>query len=199
MKRIILLVVFVGIFSWALYDFLADKDTGTPGEDGGVMIKAEPDADAVEEATAVTGDSNEVGLEVGNIAPDFILNTFEGDPAKLSDYRGEKVMLNFWATWCPPCRAEMPDMQKFYEDEEVVILAVNLTQTKNEMANIPDFIDEFGLTFPILLDESLDVSTAYKIQPIPTTYMIDTTGRISDKSFGPMTYEIMIDKLAAMK
>ena len=195
MKRIILLVVFVGIFSWALYDFLADKNAGSAGEDGGVMIKAEANPDA----ETVTGDSNEVGLEVGNLAPDFVLNTFDGGQAKLSDYRGEKVMLNFWATWCPPCRAEMPDMQKFYEDEDVVILAVNLTQTKNEMANIPDFIDEFGLTFPILLDESLDVATAYKIQPIPTTYMIDSTGQISDKSFGPMTYEIMIDKLEAMK
>lgn len=198
MKRVILLVVFVGVFSWALYDFLVDKDAGEVDEDGGVMIKAEADPDASEEATA-TGDEDEVGLEVGNLAPDFVLNTFEGGQAKLSDYRGEQVMLNFWATWCPPCRAEMPDMQKFYEDEEVVILAVNLTQTQNEMENIPGFIEEFDLTFPVLLDEELDVSLAYKIQPIPTTYMIDSTGHISDKSFGPMNYEMMVQKLAAMK
>lgn len=197
MKKVILLVVFVGVVSWALYDFLADDDSSQIDEDGGVTITAEPSDDVSGES--VSGDADEEGLEVGNLAPDFELNTFEGDTAKLSDYRGEKVMLNFWATWCPPCRAEMPDMQKFYEDEDVVILAVNLTQTQNEMENIPGFIEEFGLTFPVLLDEELDVSLAYKIQPIPTTYMIDSTGRISDKSFGPMNYEMMVQKLAAMK
>lgn len=197
MKKIILLVAFVGVFSWVMYDFLADKGTDQIDADGGVKITAEPSDDTTE--ASESGDTDEVGLEIGNLAPDFELNTFEGGPTRLSDYRGEQVMLNFWATWCPPCRAEMPDMQKFYEDEEVVILAVNLTQTKNEMANIPGFIEEFGLTFPVLLDEELDVSMAYKIQPIPTTYMIDSTGRISDKSFGPMNYEMMVQKLAAMK
>lgn len=197
MKKVVLLVVFVGVFSWAVYDFLVDKDSSQVDEDGGVTITAEPSDDASGESEL--GEADEVGLEVGNLAPDFELNTFEGNTAKLSDYRGEKVMLNFWATWCPPCRAEMPDMQEFYEDEDVVILAVNLTQTQNEMENIPGFIEEFGLTFPVLLDEELDVSLTYKIQPIPTTYMIDSTGRISDKSFGPMNYEMMVQKLAAMK
>lgn len=74
-----------------------------------------------------------VGLEKGNLAPDFELTDMEGSPVKLSDYRGKAVLLNFWASWCPPCRAEMPHMEKLYnkyKDENFDILAVNLTNTE---------------------------------------------------------------------
>lgn len=195
MKRTLFIIVFLGVFGWIIYDFAVDKGTGGQSDEG-TIIRAEPQqsGDAVE-----VDETDVVGLEVGNIAPDFELTTFAGDTARLSDHLGERVMLNFWATWCPPCRAEMPDMQKFHEDEDIVILAVNLTQTKSEKDNIAGFIDEFGLTFPVLLDETLAVATEYKIQPIPTTYMIDSNGRIQDKSFGPMTYDIMVEKFERMQ
>src|SRR5690625_1953509 len=97
---------------WAIYDFI---------------IKEDAESAMIDESSTQTDGENttdaEFGLERGNLAPDFELETLDGETAKLSDFRGKPVLLNFWATWCPPCRAEMPDMQKFYEDKDVVILA----------------------------------------------------------------------------
>ncbi|WP_156291974.1 TlpA disulfide reductase family protein [Oceanobacillus salinisoli] len=140
-----------------------------------------------------------VGLEIGNVAPDFELETLEGDKVKLSDLRGKPVMLNFWATWCPPCRVEMPDMQKFHEENEVAVLAVNLFDTEMNKENVRKFVDEFGLTFQIGMDGDGEVAAKYRINPIPTTYMIDSEGVIQHIAFGAMEYETMVEHLNKMK
>ncbi|WP_246001351.1 peroxiredoxin family protein [Oceanobacillus piezotolerans] len=139
------------------------------------------------------------GLEVGNQAPDFELESLTGEKVTLSDYRGKAVMLNFWATWCPPCRDEMPDMQNFYDQNDVVVLAVNLTDTEIKKSNVQKFKDEFSLSFPIALDVEGSVALQYRISPIPTTYMIDPEGKITYKGYGAMTYEAMVEKLSAME
>lgn len=181
MKKAILIVVIVALFGWAVYDFvISDSKEATEN------TAQSPEGDA------------EVGLEKGNIAPDFELQTLEGETVKLSDYRGEKVMLNFWATWCPPCRAEMPDMQKFHENTDVVILAVDLLETENDIDSVTNFIEELGLTFRILLDEDSSVANTYNIQPIPTTYMIDSAGIINTVSFGALNYDLMIQEYEKM-
>ena len=77
--------------------------------------------------TAVSANDVKEGLEIGDKAPDFKLNTLEGETLQLSDFRGERIMLNFWATWCPPCRQEMPDMERFYKEHAPIIFSVNLT------------------------------------------------------------------------
>src|SRR5690625_4831974 len=89
------------------------------------------------------------GIEEGELAPDFVLETLEGEPVKLSDDHGKKVILNFWATWCGPCRQEMPAMQEFYDDyaDEVEILAVNVTDSEKTIDDVQDFIDEFDFTY----------------------------------------------------
>ncbi|WP_267902155.1 peroxiredoxin family protein [Lentibacillus cibarius] len=86
-----------------------------------------------------SGNSDTVGLQKGNIAPDFELTTLEGEQVSLSDYRGQRVVLNFWASWCPPCKAEVPDLQKFYENKDVEILAVNLTKTETRRSDCNGF------------------------------------------------------------
>ncbi|MYL60613.1 redoxin domain-containing protein [Virgibacillus halodenitrificans] len=139
------------------------------------------------------------GTEIGDTAPDFELVSTNEEKVKLSDYRGKKVMLNFWATWCPPCREEIPDMQNFYDEKEIVILAVNLTQTEAKKQDVVDFMEKHRVTFPVLLDEASDVSNKYRIQPIPTTYMIDSQGRIRFKAYGAMTYEQMVSEFEKMK
>src|SRR5699024_2838042 len=96
-------------------------------------------------------ESDEIGLESRKIAPDFEVTNIDGEQAKLSDFRGERVMLNFWATWCHPCRAEMPDMQKVYDEEDVTILAVNMTGTESGEDVVVEFVDDFEITFPILM------------------------------------------------
>ena len=143
------------------------------------------------------------GLAKGEMAPDFELTTLAGDPVKLSDYKGKKVILNFWATWCPPCRAEMPDMQKYYEEqaqgEDVEILAVNLTTADKGMDAINAFIEEFGLTFPVPMDTEGDIGELYQAAAIPTSYMIDTEGRVQNKIVGPMNEQMMEDFIANME
>ncbi|MCM3113099.1 peroxiredoxin family protein [Lederbergia lenta] len=141
------------------------------------------------------------GLTAGNEPPDFELETMDGQAVKLSDYKGKKVILNFWATWCPPCKAEMPHMQNYYNtnasEENVEIIAVNLTNAEkglNKNEKISNFIKEYGLTFPIPLDEEGEIGNKYQTLTIPTTYMIDTNGLIHKKIVGPMDEE-MIGKL----
>ncbi|MDZ5472749.1 TlpA disulfide reductase family protein [Bacillus sp. 31A1R] len=129
------------------------------------------------------------GLGVGLKAPDFELKNLEGKTVKLSDYAGKKVMLNFWATWCPPCKAEMPDMQKFYKEagDDIVILAVNI----DPQYDVAGFAKEMNISFPILLDEKDKVSTVYKILTIPTTYFIDEKGIIRHKYLSALPIEKM--------
>lgn len=135
-------------------------------------------------------------LKVGAAAPDFHLETLDGKQVKLSDYRGKKVILNLWATWCPPCRAEMPHMQKFYEknkDNDIVVLAVNLTSMDNGEEKIKDFVKKYGLTFPIPLDKTGDIGEIYQAYTIPTSYVITPEGKIKQKIIGPMDEEMMAD------
>lgn len=143
------------------------------------------------------------GLAKGETAPDFELTTLDGEAVRLSDYKGKKVILNFWATWCPPCRAEMPDMQKYYdeqaEDENVEILAVNLTTVDKGMDKINAFVDEFSLGFPIPMDTEGKIGDLYQAASIPTSYMIDTEGRVHQKIVGPMNEEMMEEFIADME
>lgn len=179
------MIVVVGILGWIGYSFINSND----GEDN--------TGEQQNEETVV--ESDEIGLEMGEIAPDFELKTLEGETVNLSDYRGEKVMVNFWATWCPPCRAEMPDMQKFHENTDVNILAVNLIDTESNRDNVPEFLDELGLTFPVLLDEESEIATEYKIVAYPTSFMIDSNGRIQLKTMGAINYDIMIQEYEKME
>lgn len=142
------------------------------------------------------------GLALGETAPDFELETLEGETVKLSDYRGKKVILNFWATWCPPCRAEMPHMQKYYEQQaakdNVEVLAVNLTTKDHGMEKITSFVSEYKLSFPILLDSKGAMGSVYQAVTIPTSYILDTEGRVQSKFVGPMdraTIENLISKI----
>ncbi|MEF2244647.1 redoxin domain-containing protein [Paenibacillus sp. IITD108] len=135
-----------------------------------------------------------IGLKKGNVAPDFILESLDGEKRKLSDYRGKKVMVNLWATWCPPCREEMPDMQAYYEQyqsDDMEIFAVNLTSSEKSMENIENFVQRNGLSFPILLDSDDQVSSRYEVFQIPTTYILNAEGEIEQKIIGPMNLEIM--------
>ena len=136
------------------------------------------------------------GLNKGEQAPDFELTTLAGEPIRLSELQGKKVILNFWATWCPPCKAEMPHMQNFYEDyaetENVEIVAVNLTSGDRE-ASVEEFVKDYGLTFPIPMDVEGEVGQKFQAVTIPTSYIIDTDGLIQNKIVGPMDENMIQD------
>lgn len=116
--------------------------------------------------------------------PDFTLKTLDGKEVSLSDYRGKIVFLNFWATWCPPCRSEMPSMEKLYQkfkDEDFVMLAVSLRENKEKVEN---FMRDYKLNFPALLDSTGKVGNTYMVRSIPTTYLISRHGDIIGKAIG---------------
>jgi peroxiredoxin len=126
-------------------------------------------------------------LTVGKAAPDFQLPDLNDKEIRLSDYRGKVVFLNFWATWCKPCREEMPSMQVLYKNFEkdgLVILAVSIDRvtTKKE---IPPFVKGLNLTFPVLVDSWGQTDKRYKLMGVPETYIIDREGTLREKVIGP--------------
>lgn len=132
-------------------------------------------------------------------AIDFELKDQNGIVHKLSDYKGKTIFLNFWATWCPPCRAEMPDIQKLYEsyqaeeNPEVVILGVagpNYGQEKSE-DEVKQFLKDNGYSYPVLMDIGGDLFTQYGISSFPTTFMITKEGKIFGYISGQLSEEIM--------
>lgn len=129
------------------------------------------------------------GLNEGKRAPDFELVDLNGKTVKLSDYLGKPVLLNFWATWCPPCKDEMPHMEKLYkkyEKDGFAILAVNVTTSEKDPTHVGQFVDEYKLTFPIPLDEKGAVFHDYAIIGYPTSFFIDSEGVIRRKVMGPV-------------
>lgn len=169
-----------------------------------IVVSNEDDKNLNDEQIESTADMEaiqETGLQIGETAPDFTLTNLQGDEMTLSNFRGKKVVLNFWASWCGPCRSEMPDMQKFYEatsDKNIEVLAVNLTHFERQREHVDEFVKEFGLTFPIPLDVDNKQYEAYKVLTIPTTYFLDEQGIIQQKHLGPMTYEFMEEIIASI-
>lgn len=147
--------------------------------------------------TEVTA-AGQAGLRIGQEAPDFELTLLDGTPHKLSDYRGKVVFINFWATWCPPCQAEMPFLKSFYEREQdsgVVILGVNATRTEVSVPVVKAWSESWALPFPIMLDKEGKVTETYKVNAYPVTFMLDREGRIRLKHQGPMDENMLREAL----
>jgi cytochrome c biogenesis protein CcmG/thiol:disulfide interchange protein DsbE len=126
-------------------------------------------------------------LTVGKQAPDFTLPDLNDREVRLSDYRGKVVFLNFWATWCKPCREEMPSMEVLYrnfEKDGLVILAVSIDRVTTKK-DIPPFVKSLNLTFPILIDSWGQTDKRYKLMGVPETYIIDQQGVLREKIIGP--------------
>ncbi len=124
------------------------------------------------------------GINEGELAPDFELQSLDGEAVSLSDFRGQPVLLNFWATWCGPCVGEMPLLQEIHEEWEakgLALLAVNVGDTSTQ---VKDFMQSYNLSMPVLLDTRRSVSGRYSIIGIPTTFFIDKDGIIQEKVVG---------------
>jgi len=117
-------------------------------------------------------------------APDFELPDIDGALHRLSDYRGKVVIINFWATWCPPCRAEMPSMERAWaklRDEDIAMLAVNVGEDED---TIFQFTANYPVTFPMLLDLDSEVIQAWPVKGLPTTFVADPKGRLAYRAIG---------------
>ena len=138
----------------------------------------------------------EQGARIGNQAPDFQLPSLDGQTVSLSNFQGKPVLINFWTTWCPPCRAEMPFIQQIFKDEEwsdkgLVILAINIGESPS---TVKRFIESYGFSFPVLLDTRGDVALKYGIRPIPVSFFIDKDGIIQVKVIGAFPSKAAIEK-----
>lgn len=134
--------------------------------------------------------NNEESINNIQKAPDFTLTSLEGEEISLSDYKGKKVLLNFWATWCQYCRTEMPVFQNLTDNygDEVVVLAVNIMEREKE-EDIKYFINSNQYTFKVLLDHNNKVSEAYNVRGLPSNYLINQDGEIEFQKLGPLTEE----------
>jgi peroxiredoxin len=135
---------------------------------------------------------------VGAPAPDFTLQDTQGNTVSLSALKGEVVLVNFWATWCGPCRLEMPDIQRKYDavkDQGFTVLAVNLDESREAAAG---FADELSLTFPVLLDPGGQVNDLYRVRGWPTTYIINRDGLIERQHVGIMSEDQLDEYLAGL-
>jgi len=144
-----------------------------------------------------TGASTTNGIpapQAGFAAPAFTLTATDGTSYSLSDLRGQAVLVNLWATWCPPCRAEMPAIEKLYgeyKSQGFIVLAINMTY-QDDPAEIAPFTEKYDLTFPILLDETGAAASAYQLRSLPTSLFINREGIISEVVIGgPMSEALL--------
>ena len=157
-------------------------------------------------AVELPADKNPTGRspapEVGRAGPDFELERLGGGTLRLSDLQGQPVLLNFWASWCAPCRAEMPELVAAYaehHDAGLEIVAVNLQESD---ATVLDFADEFGLSFPIVIDRDGELNDVWRlggpVDGIPTSYFIDETGVVRALFYGPLTEEALAERISLL-
>jgi cytochrome c biogenesis protein CcmG, thiol:disulfide interchange protein DsbE len=137
----------------------------------------------------------------GFLAPDFTLNTPDGEVVTLSKLRGQVVLVNLWATWCPPCRAEMPAIEKIYngyKDQGFIALGVDLTYQDDPFAIMP-FVQENKLSFPILIEEIGDVAKKYELRSLPSSFFIDREGIIQEVVIGgPMSEALLRTRVESL-
>jgi peroxiredoxin len=148
-----------------------------------------PGSDAPAPATSASGSAGTCAASKGKANLDFTLKDVNGADVRLSDYKGKVILLNFWATWCGPCRVEMPEFESLYnqhKDEGFTILAINNAETA---AQIQGFRQELGLNFPMLMDESGEIQRLYNIDGYPRTFLLDRNGIIIARQWGPLTVE----------
>lgn len=127
----------------------------------------------------------------GHPAPDFTLVSLAGEPVTLSELRGQVVLVNIWATWCPPCRAEMPAIQAVYDqyaEQGFTVLAVNV---REEPQTVAAYMQSAGLTFPALLDSDATVSNSYRANVLPSSFFVDRAGVVRAVYRGPMARSVI--------
>lgn len=127
------------------------------------------------------------------VAPEFSAENMDGKQVSLSSQKGKVILLNLWATWCPPCRAEMPSMEKLYQklkNKNFTILAVSTpTPPRETREKIVNFINDNGYTFPVLIDDSKEISFQYGSGSIPTSWIIDADGKVIARFVGAMEWD----------
>ncbi len=162
----------------------------------------------VEEAMMSSGEMVALGplddltVAIDEPAPDFALTNLDGETVRLSDFRGKTVVLNFWASWCPPCREEMPEFQELWDErgeegaDDLVMLALDFL-VQDTATDARNFIEGNGFTFPVLLDTTDGaVADRYRVRGLPATFFIDGEGVVRGVNYGPVFGNLLPDGVA---
>lgn len=151
-------------------------------------------------ARTVTATGAEAATVTSGIAPDFTVQTLDGQTVSLSDFKGQVVLINFWATWCPPCVRETPRLVRVaetYKDEGLVVLGINTTY-QDEPSKVQQFARDYDVPYPILLDTEGVVGEKYPSRLMPTTYLIDRDGRIVHTKVGEVDEATLTEQIKAV-
>lgn len=146
----------------------------------------------------IPGEIGSDAPKVGQIAPGFSAQKVDGAVVSLSELRGQVVLINFWATWCGPCRAEMPDLDAVYQqykEQGFALLGVNYQETPDQ---IQGFTSELRVGFPIAQDPSGEIARTYRVRGFPTSFFIDRNGTVAEVRIGPLNHDLVIDTLNKM-
>ncbi|WP_427337747.1 TlpA disulfide reductase family protein [Caloranaerobacter sp. DY30410] len=184
---VVLAITLVAVLSYVSYNTVPNSIKEDSSNEEKIEIE---DESLVEEV---------LPMQIGSIAPEFTLETLEGKMVSLEDYRGKIVLINFWATWCPYCVKEMPDLNRLYlenKDDNFVVLGIDVAENKSKVEN---FVKEGGYEFPILLDKTGKVAQNYLVSGLPMSVMIDEKGRIRALHLGMMTYPQMKEMLDSVR
>lgn len=166
----------LGVISYAFFTSRSDLSKFALTEGRGIFLD---DPKALKAETAAS---------LGYLAPDFTLTDLDGQRVSLSSFRGKPVLLNFWASWCPPCRKEMPELQKFHEryGDQITLIGVNWGENAR---TVKEFLESFGVRYLNLLDERGTAFVLYRLTGIPESFFIDPEGYIRGVWIGPLTAE----------
>lgn len=190
LRSLVLPLLLVGTIVGSLVYLQQRRDGGGAVADGTGIVELPAEKNA-------TGQSP--SADVGRAAPDFLLRTPDGGDVRLSDLQGKPVLVNFWASWCTPCRQEIPEIVKAYDSNTgsgLVVVAVDLQENGEQVRG---FAEEFGMTFPVVIDRNGGVGDAWRIggpvQGIPSSYFLDAQGIVRAREFGPMSADTISEHL----
>jgi thiol-disulfide isomerase/thioredoxin len=190
LQSLLLPLLVVATIVGGLYYVEQRRNNGSRAADGTGIVALPPEKNA-------TGASP--SADIGRTPPDFLLSTPDGGAVRLSDLRGKPLLVNFWASWCTPCRQEMPEIVRGYDAHtgRFAVVAVDLQENAGA---VRAFAQEFGMTFPIVIDSNGGVGDAWRIggpmQGIPSSYFLDAQGIVRARVYGPLTAATLAENLA---
>jgi len=192
-RPIVRLAIAAALIAAIVLSVLAVRVIG--GDDGDEGLIAPPTAGTTV-ADDAPGPLTSGGPVVGQDAPDFALRSADGTIVKLSDLRGKVVFVNFWATWCKPCREELPDIAKIYVEKRAAGLEVLTINYQEDPGDARAFFTELGVELPILLDRSGSVYDQYRLQGLPDSFFVGRDGKLAALHYGYMSESKMRERLA---